>query len=329
MLKSVKIGSVSYHAKTVLNCPFDGCQKNGLVDNVICYGFQNNGKQRYYCNTCGRTFNRHTNTFSARLRTSFNNVAKGVQSLCESIGYRGEERVENHSRKTVLDWVLKAGKQCAKFMQLMPVLNHQSFMQLDELHTFVISKDLKVYLWTCVDAVKKVLAGVHLSLSRSFDECKKFFHKFKERLTNVCGASTDGLIEYAQLMEKYYPKTPYAQVVKRYENNVLVEVTKKRVGKFTIEDVEQAVIELGVGRELNTSFIERLNATIRAHLACLNRKTLKFAKSFQTLEALVNIFHAYYNYALKHETLKTTPAVAAGIASKRLTLKEILSLRLI
>jgi hypothetical protein len=143
----------------------------------------------------------------------------------------------------------------------------------------------------------------------------------------VAGASSDGLAEYAALMSKRYPSVPFAQIVKVHEGRKLVEVKKKQCGKHTVAEVEDVIIRLGLGSELNTSAIERLNTTFRSFLACLNRRTLKYAKNDGGLEALLHAFQAYYNFCLKHETFKTTPACNAGLARKQLSLREVLLMR--
>jgi hypothetical protein len=64
---------------------------------------------------------------------------------------------------------------------------------------------------------------------------------------------------------------------------------------------------------ISTSYIERLNATTRTHMRRLTRLTLAFSKKLENFEAAVGLHFAYYNFVKRHNTVKTTPAVAAGV----------------
>jgi hypothetical protein len=43
--------------------------------------------------------------------------------------------------------------------------------------------------------------------------------------------------------------------------------------------------------------------------------TLAFSKKFENFEAAVGLHFAYYNFVKRHNTLRCTPAMAAGIES--------------
>jgi len=59
--------------------------------------------------------------------------------------------------------------------------------------------------------------------------------------------------------------------------------------------------------------IERLNATTRLHVKRLSRLTLASSKKLETFKAAVGPHFAYYNCVRRHNTLRCTPAIAAGI----------------
>jgi len=79
---------------------------------------------------------------------------------------------------------------------------------------------------------------------------------------------------------------------------------------------------------LNTSFIERLNLTIRQSLAYLARRTLCHARSKEKLEEHLELVRCHYNFVRPHRALRfgretRTPAMQAGLATWRLTFREI------
>lgn len=65
--------------------------------------------------------------------------------------------------------------------------------------------------------------------------------------------------------------------------------------------------------QVTTSHVERLNGTTRLHMRRLNRLTYAFSKKLENFEAAVALHFAYYNFVKRHNTLRATPAMAAGI----------------
>ena len=56
------------------------------------------------------------------------------------------------------------------------------------------------------------------------------------------------------------------------------------------------------------------------------RITNAFSKKIENHCAAISLHFMYYNFARKHQTLKTSPAVAAGVTDHVWTLEEIVSL---
>jgi len=54
------------------------------------------------------------------------------------------------------------------------------------------------------------------------------------------------------------------------------------------------------------------------------RLTNAFSKTWENHQAMFALFAAWYNFCRKYQTLKTTPAVAVGMASEAWTLKWLL-----
>ncbi len=83
----------------------------------------------------------------------------------------------------------------------------------------------------------------------------------------------------------------------------------------------------------NTAYIERLNGTFRARLACLARRTRSLARQEQTLAHGMYLVGTIYNFCTFHQSLTTrdhqprTPAMAAGITNHRWTVHELLQYR--
>jgi hypothetical protein len=119
----------------------------------------------------------------------------------------------------------------------------------------------------------------------------------------------------------------HAQVIKKIKQNRVVKVGTKLVigSEWRLEDALEASED---STKLNTAFIERLNLTIRQGSAYLNRRSPCHARKKRTLDDHLELLRCYYNFCRPHSSLKfgtvvRTPAMQAGLASRKLSLRDI------
>jgi len=111
-------------------------------------------------------------------------------------------------------------------------------------------------------------------------------------------------------------------------NNRVIEVERQEeIGNKA--EFENALLELEDSSTLDTSFIERLNLTLRQATPYLTRRTTCHARSQEPLENKLEMVRCCYNFprpdrALKFGSETRTPAMQAGLASCRLTFRRIL-----
>src|SRR5262249_34690619 len=135
------------------------------------------------------------------------------------------------------------------------------------------------------------------------------------------------------------PQLLYAQVVKTVRRRRLVRV-RHRVVFGTLETVNAVLAPLGC--QINTAFIERLNLSMRQHVAAVGRRVTTLCKGENGLRQQLALYHAYYNFCLPHASLRQplpqpvptngtgsakqwrpcTPAMAAGLTNRGWTLRE-------
>ena len=140
------------------------------------------------------------------------------------------------------------------------------------------------------------------------------------------------------------PQLLYAQVVKTVRRRRLVAV-RHRVVFGTLEAVNHVLAPLGW--HINTAFVERLNLTIRQHVAAVGRRVSTLCKGEDGLRQQLAVFHCYYNFCLPHASVRRplpqpepthgsgsakqwrpwTPAMAAGLTDHVWTLREVLLFR--
>src|SRR5258708_24249789 len=77
--------------------------------------------------------------------------------------------------------------------------------------------------------------------------------------------------------------------------------------------------------QISTSFVERQNLTMRMSMRRFTRLTNAFSKKLENLKAAVSLHFAHYNFCRVHDSLRTTPAMAAGISSSIWSVEQLLS----
>jgi hypothetical protein len=76
---------------------------------------------------------------------------------------------------------------------------------------------------------------------------------------------------------------------------------------------------------ISTSYIERANLSMRMGVRRFTPLTNAFSKKFENHAATVAVHFMYYNFGRIHQTLRITPAMAAGVADHVWELEEIAS----
>src|SRR5499426_1474867 len=97
------------------------------------------------------------------------------------------------------------------------------------------------------------------------------------------------------------PALLYAQVVKTVRRRRLLDVTHRMVFG-TLEAVAQVLS--ACGWQIQTAFVERLNLTIRQHVAAVGRRVSTLCKGEDGLRQQVAVFHCYYNFCLLHASVR-------------------------
>ena len=116
----------------------------------------------------------------------------------------------------------------------------------------------------------------------------------------------------------------------------------------TVEELRAALRTLGLRGRLNTAFVEGVNLTLRRGVAALARRTWATAQGAPALLAQLEWWRAYYHFVRLHQALRVplatpiarggrraprryqqrTPAMAAGLTSRRWTVQDLLQLPL-
>ena len=69
-------------------------------------------------------------------------------------------------------------------------------------------------------------------------------------------------------------------------------------------------------KHVSTSYAERNNLNVRMHTRRMTRLTNPFSKKMENHAHAMALHFLYYNFVRIHKTLKTTPAMAAGVTDR-------------
>jgi hypothetical protein len=134
----------------------------------------------------------------------------------------------------------------------------------------------------------------------------------------------DGYAPYRQAITlTFQENVDFAQLAKSYGQDD--PNGARRYSPASIRSVFRNVI-CGAPREdqICTNHVERHNLSTRMQNRRMTRLTNAHSKKWANHEAMLALWYCWYNFGRKHQTLGTTPAVAAGIASEAWTLERML-----
>jgi IS1 family transposase len=245
-----------------------------------------------------------------------------IGALAEGSSIRSIERITGVHRDTIMRLGVKVGQGCTALMDTkMRNLSCQR-LEMDEIWGFVGKKERSVRVgdspevgsvWTfcAIDADTKLVPAFMVGL-RNPATTQAFVKDVAERMAYRVQVSTDGLRHYVAAMDKAFgTEVDYAQIIKIYGKEQSDDRRYSPTGVIS----SQKLIYTGNPNEdlISTSYVERLNATTRLHMRRLTRLTLAFSKKRENFVAAVGLHFAYYNFVKRHNTLRCTPAMAAGV----------------
>jgi IS1 family transposase len=246
-----------------------------------------------------------------------------IAALAEGCSIRSIERMTGIHRDTIMRLSVKVGVGCTRLMDETMRDLPCTRLEMDEIWGFVGKKEkhLKpedsselgsVWTFCAIDADTKLVPAFRVG-ERDSATADAFLKDVAGRMRNRVQISTDGLNAYVEAIEKAFgADADYGQIVKVYGSEVVQDNRRYSAPDFVTAEKKviagQPEIEF-----ISTSYVERLNATTRLHMRRLTRLTLAFSKKRENFKAAVGLHFAYYNFVMPHQTLRCTPAMAAGV----------------
>jgi transposase-like protein len=314
-------------------------------------------EKRYRCKRCGKTFSATRDTALYRLHQPVELVVTVVTLLAHGCPVQAIVAAFRLDERTVAGWQARAGTQGRRVHAHLVEAGRVDLgqVQADELRVRVVGG--VVWLASAIAVPTRLWLGGAVSAQRDRLLLRSLLAHVRR-----CAASatfllcTDGLAAYAKEAIRAFrqavrtgrvgrPRLVPAdglligRAIKQYAKRRVVAVTRQVV-QGTAVQVQAALVATQGKAEavINTAYAERLNATFRAALAPLARRTRRAVHDLATLEAALWLAGACYNFCTPHRSLRRpsavptgrrwqerTPAMAAGLADHCWTVHELLS----
>jgi transposase-like protein/IS1 family transposase len=331
-------------------CPNETCLARGKIGegNISIHGRK---RPRYQCHRCGKTFSARKGTLFEGLRRDEEQVEMVVTLLSYGCPLQAIVHAFGLDERTVAAWQKRAGKHCQRVHTAVVEQGKvkSQHIQADEIR----AKGRKLILWIALamDVTTRLwLAGVvsehrdRALIDRLFQHarvCCQFVHALL-----VC---TDGFAAYPKSIGRAFrekvkkqagrgrcslevwPDLCIATIIKHTKKKRVVEITR-HVARGTCEKAQELLLMTKGCQQFNTSFIERLNGTVRERLASLTRKCRHAAARLETLAEGMYLIGCTYNFCFPHGELSkkthfgcpTTPAMAAALTDHIWSMRELL-----
>ena len=282
---------------------------------------------------------------SVSLETNMNRLstedrARILTVLSEGIGINAACRVTGASKNTVLKLLADVGQACALYQdQAMRNLTITQ-VQVDEIWSFIGAKQKNVpvksdptlglgdcYTFTAVDPVTKLMPCWLVGFRT--DECAdQFMADLKPRLLNRVQLSTDGMGGYPKAIAKHFGNdVDYAVIIKNYMPPPTTPEAKRRYSPNKVIGTTVAVVAGAPNMETaTTSHVERANLSMRMGMRRFTRLTNAFSKKIENHMHAISFYFMVYNFVKVHGSVKTTPALAAGVTTMRWTMEDIVTM---
>lgn len=267
-----------------------------------------------------------------RIMASMNRLDKTERArilhlLCEGNSIRAVTRLTGTSKTTVTKLLVDAGQAAAWYQDRVFRNLSSQRIQVDEIWGFVGAKAKNVanakrkdmaygdaWLWIATDADTKLVPS-WLVGGRDSSYAIAFMDDLASRLASRVQLTSDGHKAYLEAVEGAFGgDIDYAMLVKMYGASPEGE---KRYSPAECIGARKVPIEGAPDpKHVSTSYSERNNLNVRMHSRRMTRLTNGFSKKIENHACAMSLHFLYYNFVRIHQTLRTTPAMAAGVTKR-------------
>jgi len=260
-----------------------------------------------------------------------------IKALVEGNSLRATARLTGVARMTVEKLLRDLSAACIRYQDEHVRNLRCKRVQCDEIWSFVYAKQKNVptdkegqfgygnvWTWVAMCADTK-LAVCWLVADRSAASAFALMDDLSSRLAHRIQLTTDGHRVYLEAVESAFgANIDYSMLVKIYGADRTSEATYSPAECIGCRAVP--VIGKPDPKHISTSFVERQNLTMRMSMRRFTRLTNAFSKKVENHIQSVALHFMYYNFVRIHQSLRVTPAMAAGISDRIWEVQDLVAL---
>ena len=307
---------------------------------------------QWECGACGKKHTARLGTPMYQLKTPSERVGLATHLAMKGMSIADISEVLGHSPTTITRWLERDGAHSERLHEQLFKGLWVIHTQLDELVTRVRHGAKQAWVWTAQDVQSKAWLAWHVG-GRAQADAHRLVHRVTQVVAPGCvpAFTSDGLRQYFYALTAHYgvwveeegkrkpvwqalPTLLYGQFRKVKAGHRLKQVyTRMLCGERSV--LRTVLQSIGLSGGIQTSYVERLNLTIRHTVAALRRRTWALAHSVQTLRWRVALAAAYYNFCRTHQSLRVemgegryrgrTPAMALGVTGYQWSVREFIT----
>jgi transposase-like protein/IS1 family transposase len=298
-----------------------------------------NDLQRYKCQQCGKRFTEpHERPFGTDVRLPKETVIRILHCLVEGTSVRATGRLCGVEPKTVLTMLKLAGENCERIMGRNVRGVKVADVQCDEIWGYVQKKEAHkgpkeahnnsigdAYTFVAIERDSKLVLNFALG-RRDTATTQIFIEGLRDAIApGNFQISTDGFGPYIPAIDDTLgQRVDFGQIIKTYGNND-VEGQRRYSPPEVVDIIRKVIIGNPDQAKICTSHIERSNLTMRMHMRRLTRLTNGFSKKWENLWSALCLYFTWYNFVRIHQTLRITPAMAAGITDRLWEIEDLIA----
>jgi IS1 family transposase len=260
-----------------------------------------------------------------------------VSALTEGLGIRATARITGVNRETVGKLAYDVGRGCAELHDRIMVGIRVNRIECDELWAYVGHKrnpqkgPVKPsfatgdqYTFIALGASSRAIIAYRTG-KRDTEMTDQFIQDLRQRVIGAPEISTDGWHPYKNAIRDAFNKRASHGIINKTYSVTHLNVTEasRRYSPAAVVAVAREVVS-GEPEQISTSYVERQNLTLRMASKRFARLSNGFSKRLECHLAAVALHVAFYNFARVHESLRSTPAMALGIADRVWTIGDLL-----
>lgn len=253
-----------------------------------------------------------------------------IRCLVEGNSIRSTVRITGASKNTIAKLLVDLGKACSAYHNEHVVNVKAERVQCDEIWSFCYAKQKNVetakaapegagdvWTWTAMESSSKLVISWMVG-GRDSEYAMYFMDDLRSRLANQVQLTTDGHKAYLNAVEEAFGgDVDYAMLVKLYGEPSGGKGSERKYSPTECTGTKKERIAGNPDEaHVSTSHVERQNLTMRMCMRRFTRLTNAFSKKIENHEASVALHFMFYNFCRIHQTLRVTPAMAAGITDR-------------